>query len=137
MKKIYIVCALCVLVLSCKNDAKSSDKDTTVETEAQKDQSQTIAGLFLYLEDENAAVLQVSKNQLFGVVIDDKMKELHEKSKKYKKANHTMVPVVIRGIKKPNPVENAWKEVIEIKEIISVQEPSETDDGTIIIKNNQ
>ncbi len=48
-----------------------------------------------------------------------------------------MVPVVIKGITKPNPVKDAWKEVIEIKEIVSVQKPSENQDGTIIITNNQ
>ena len=48
-----------------------------------------------------------------------------------------MIPVVIRGVRKPNPTEDAWEEVIEIKEIVSVQKPREGEDGTIIIKNNQ
>jgi hypothetical protein len=64
------------------------------------------------------------------------MAALNKQFQQYKTKDHDMVPVVFRGIKKPNPIKNAWKEVIEIKEILSVQKPS-GQDGTIIIKNNQ
>ena len=122
MKKLFVACMLCLLVVSCKKESKEVI---------------TFSGMFLYLESEKAAVFQAPGNQMYGVVLDDQMLALNEKCKQYKKEDHTMVPVVIKGIKKPNTIKNAWEEVIEIKEIVSVQKPSENGDGTIIIKNNQ
>jgi hypothetical protein len=132
MRKIYFVFALCVLTLSCKNDSKSTETETETAS-----QYETFSGMFLYLESEKAAVFQAAGNQMYGVVVDDQMLALNEKCKTYKKQDHDMIPVVIKGIKKANTVENAWKEVIEVKEIISVQKPRNGEDGTIIIKNNQ
>lgn len=132
MRKIYFVFALCVLTLSCKNDAKPTDTNTETTS-----QYETFAGMFLYLESEKAAVFQAAGSQMYGVVIDDQMLALNKQCKTYKKQDHDMIPVVVRGVKKPNTVENAWKEVIEIKEILSVQKPNPGEDGTIIIKNNQ
>jgi len=31
-----------------------------------------------------------------------------------------MVPVVVKGIVKPNPLKNGWKKVVEIKEIVKI-----------------
>ncbi|WP_298419473.1 hypothetical protein [uncultured Kordia sp.] len=135
MKKIYFIFAVCMLtIVSCKNDAKSSDKETEKTVASQYE---TFTGMFLYLESEKAAVFQAAGSNMYGVVIDDQMLALNKECKKYKTKEHDMVPVVIKGITKPNPVKDAWKEVIEIKEIVSVQKPSENQDGTIIITNNQ
>lgn len=149
MRKFYFLFALCIGMMSCKNDAKSntntnenegkveihSDSNiTTTKTVGKVDD--TFSGMFLYLESDNAAVLQTAGSNMYGVVVDEKMKELNEKCKQYKVNDHDMVPVVVRGVKKPNPVKNAWKEVVEITEILSVQKPS-GQDGTIIIRNNQ
>jgi hypothetical protein len=123
MKKLFVACMLCLLVISCKEESK--------------EEVTTFSGMFLYLESEKAAVFQAAGSQMYGVVLDDQMLALNERCKQYKKEAHNMVPVVIRGVRKPNPVKDAWKEVIEIKEIVSVQKPSESQDGTIIIKNNQ
>ncbi len=137
MKKIYFIFALCILtIVSCKNDAKSNENDTP-KTESVANEFETFSGMFLYLEGEKAAVLQTAGSSMYGVVIDDQLLALNEKCKTYKTKEHDMVPVVIKGLKKPNPVKDAWKEVIEIKEILSVQKPSENQDGTIIIKSNQ
>lgn len=153
MKKIYFIFALSLLIISCKNDGKSTDKANETDTkELPKtgtqqqsnikttrtvgDLKETFSGMFLYLESEKAAVLQTGSGGIYGVVIDDQMLALNEQCKQYKTKDEDMVPVVIRGAKKPNPVPNAWKEVIEIEEILSVQKPS-GQDGTIIIKNNQ
>lgn len=145
MKKIYFIFALCILtIVSCKNDAKSNENSTPeteekgyTETVTVGNEFETFSGMFLYLEGEKAAVLQTAGSSMYGVVIDDQLLALNEKCKEYKTKEHDMVPVVIRGIKKPNPVKDAWKEVIEIKEILSVQKPNENQDGTIIIKSNQ
>lgn len=145
MKKIYFIFALSLLIISCKNDAKSNDKANETDTQEQTGvtttrtvgkTNDTFSGMFLYLEDNKAAVLQTAGSQVYGIVIDEKMKELNKQCQQYKTNDYDMVPVVFRGIKKPNPVKNAWKEIIEIKEILSVQKPN-GNDGTIIIKNNQ
>lgn len=149
MKKIYFIFALClVTIVSCKNDAssktteeKASETETTekgyTETVTVGNTFETFSGMFLYLESEKAAVFQAPGSKMYGVVIDDQMLALNEECKRFKNEDHDMVPVVVRGVIKPNPVKDAWKEVIEIKEILSVQKPSENQNGTIIIKSNQ
>lgn len=132
-------------MLSCKNENKSNNEtaNETTETKGYTETTtvgnnyETFSGMFLYLEADKAAVLQTAGSKIYGVVVNDQMYALNEKCKDYKTAEHTMVPVIVRGEKKPNPVENAWKEVIEIKQIVSVQKPNEGDNGTIIIKSNQ
>ncbi|WP_046758978.1 hypothetical protein [Kordia jejudonensis] len=147
MKKIYFIFALCIAtIVGCKNDASSkaneqgtseTTPDGYTETVTVGNTYETFSGMFLYLEDEKAAVFQAAGSDMYGVVVDDQMLALDEQCKQYKEKEHDMVPVVIRGIKKPNPIKDAWKEVIEIKEIVSVQKPSDNKDGTIIIKSNQ
>lgn len=147
MKKIYFIFTLCLLTtISCKNDASSKtdkkevsevEKNGHTETTTVKNEFETFSGMFLYLESEKAAVLQAPGSNMYGVVINDQMLALNEACKKYKVKDHDMVPVIIKGIKKPNSVKNAWKEVIEIKQIVSVQKPSENQNETIIIKSDQ
>lgn len=129
MRKIYIVLTVCLLVLSCKNDSKTTESNASNNYE-------TIAGDFLYLESDNAAVLKTPK-EIYGVVIDDQMKKLHEQCKAYKKLDHDMVPVIIKGIKKKNTEANAWAQIIEVKEILTVSEPKDDQNATIIIKENK
>lgn len=144
MKKIYFIFALGLLLVSCKNESKSTENSSETIKENGITATKTVgdlntttfSGMFLYLENDNAAVLQTAGSKIYGVVVDEKMKALNEQCKQYKEKEEDMVPVVIRGIKKPNPVKDAWKEVIEVTEILSVQKPS-GNDGTIIIKNNQ
>lgn len=147
MKKFYFACILSLSILSCKNEVKSTsneihETETTANTsnytatKTVNNEFETFAGMFLYLESDNAAVLQTG-SKMYGVVVNNQMKALNEQCNVYKNKEYDMVPVVVRGVKKPNPVENAWKEIIEIKQIISVQKPKLDDDGTIIIKNNQ
>ena len=143
MRKIYFIFVLGLLIVSCKNDAKSNETKTGEEKSGYTEsvtvgnKFETFTGMFLYLESDNAAVLQSAGSNMYGVVVDDQMFALNDQCKPYKKESHSMIPVVIRGVRKPNPTEDAWEEVIEIKEIVSVQKPREGEDGTIIIKNNQ
>lgn len=143
MRKIYFIFALGCLMLSCESKEKSTENKSEVikeggitATKTVGDVHETFSGMFLFLEGENAAVFQAAGSNMYGVVIDDKMHELNKECIRFKKNDHDMVPVVIRGIRKPNPKKDAWPEVIEVKEILSVQQPSEND-GTIIITNNQ
>ena len=143
MKKIYFVFAICLLIVSCKNEPKSNETETGEEklgyTESVTvgNEFETFSGMFLYLESEKAAVFQAAGSKMYAVVVDDQMLALNEQCKQFKNEEHNMIPVVIRGVRKPNPIKDAWEEVIEIKQIVSVQKPNENQDGTIIIKNNQ
>ncbi len=144
MKKIYFIFALGLLLVSCKNESKSTETSSETTKEGNITATRTVgdlntttfSGMFLYLESDNAAVLQTAGSKIYSIAINDEMKALNEQCKQYKVKDHDMVPVVIRGVKKPNPVKNAWKEVIEVTEILSVQKPS-GQDGTIIINSNQ
>ena len=116
---------LSLAMISCKQEAKETAN------------LETLSGEFLYIEEDNhtgpAAVINKG-TEVYGVVINEKMKELQEKCNAFKKDKYDMIPVVVKGIIKPNPVENAWKEVVEIKEIVSVTAPSENQEKTIIVK---
>ncbi|WP_347923634.1 hypothetical protein [Pontimicrobium sp. SW4] len=127
MKKILLLLAIIVFV-SCKNEPKSDENttlekpDTTEKTEKQSDGLTLLKGEFIYYAD--AAVLQ-THNEMYGVVIDEKMHELNEQVIKYKTADTDMVPVEIRGkitLKPEN--EEGWNYRVEIKEILKVSKPN-------------
>lgn len=106
---------LCCLTLigACKNESKNGE----VELEEVSGILTEIQAEFIYIQD--AAVLK-GQSFIYGVVLDEKAKELAEKVKSYKKDQYDMVPVVVKGIVKPNPVKDGWKEIVEIKEILKV-----------------
>jgi len=115
-------------MMSCKQDAKEAKETANLET---------LTGEFLFIEKDNhtgpAAVINKG-TEVYGVVIDDKMKELQKRCDAFKKDKYDMIPVVVKGIIKPNPVENAWKELVEIKEIVSVTAPKADQEKAIIVK---
>lgn len=124
MKKIILLFAVLVAFTSCKEDAKN-EETTTVEKESPKDDYKTLRGEFIYLAD--AAVLNCG-SKIYGVVIDEKMQELANQVAKKKKEDFDMVPVVVRGEIMANPAlkdgGEGWPEVVAIKEILKVMEPS-------------
>lgn len=109
-----------LLFTSCKNEKKVNED--TIEIEAE----------FIYIQD--AAVLK-GQSFIYGVVLDDKAKELAEKVSPMKKDQYDMVPVVINGLIKPNPKKDGWKEVVEIKEILKVSPVKEQDNSNTINVN--
>lgn len=107
MKKVIFLFVTGLLLTACKNN--------------QSDQSsELLRGEFIYTND--AAVLK-GDDFIYGVVIDDMTKKLSAKIKPLQREEYDMVPVVIKGIIKPNPGEG-WEQVVEIKEIIGVSEPT-------------
>ncbi len=129
MKKFFVIIFVFAALTSCKNDQKKEESvDTETKTEEVADLT-TISGEFLFLED--AAVLK-THSEVYGVVIDDKMHELNNKCQPLKKEVYDMIPVVVKGNVLPNPNEEGWKEVIEIKEIVSVSAPAA--ETTTVIK---
>lgn len=101
--------ALTITLFSCKNETKTTEEDTDL-----------IRGEFILID--NAAVIK-GTDFIYGVVIDEVTLELAKKVKPLQREDYDMVPVVIKGIVKPNPAEG-WEQVVEIKEIIGVSEPT-------------
>jgi len=128
MKKLILLLAIIAFV-SCKKETKSEenispseDINTTGKTEKQSDGLTLLKGEFIYYAD--AAVLQ-THNEVYGVIIDDKMHELNEQVMKHKTAVTDMIPVEIRGIITPKPEnEEGWNFRVKIKEILKVSKPN-------------
>jgi hypothetical protein len=123
MKHIFILLIGLSVFTSCKNDTNTAEK--TIETptspieQTKNDGFTLIAGEFLYFAD--AAVLQVGSS-VYGVIIDDKMHELFNMGKEFRKEPTDGIAVKIRGKITPKPEgEEGWPHRIEIKEIVSVK----------------
>lgn len=128
MKKLILLLAITAFV-SCKNDSKPGDSttvseqpDNTERTEKQSDGLTLLKGDFIYYAD--AAVLQ-THSEIYGVIVNDKMHELNEQAKQYKKTDTDMVSVEIRGVITEKPEnEEGWDFRVEIKEILNVSKPN-------------
>ena len=108
MKKIAITLITLVLItVSCKKEKKAA--------------SELFRAEFIY--NDNAAVLK-GADFIYGVELGEMATKLAEKVKPLKREEYDMVPVVVMGIKKPNPVADGWKEIIEITEIIGATPPT-------------
>jgi hypothetical protein len=114
MKKL-LVFFLITSVLSCKN--------------TNDDGPSTIKGNYIFFED--AAVLQ-SENQIYGVFLNAKAKELNKKAAPLKARETDMINVEVSGIisTKKDP-KILWENKIEIIEIIAV---SSVKDGDTTLK---
>lgn len=110
MKKFILFLSITFALISCQ---KKEDKSNYTKIEAE------------YIFVDNAAVLK-GTDFIYGVAIDDKVKELNTKVEAVKKNKYDMVPVVIEGIIKPNTVTEGWEKIVEIKNIIKVS-PANTD----------
>lgn len=117
--------------VSCKEDNKTevvtSQDDKIIVAEDGKTLKQSdgliaVQGDFIYYSD--AAVLK-TPTKMYGVVINEKMQELQDQVKAYKKEDTDMVPVTVRGrMFKKDPNEEGWEDKIEIKEILKVSPPN-------------
>ncbi len=124
--------------MSCKEGSKSeSDKSTSAEASKLADEGSSehndgfiaVHGDFIYYGD--AAVLQ-TPSTIYGVVINDKMHELDEQAKAYKKESTDMVPVTVRGrMFKKEENEEGWEDRFEIVEILKVSPPKPEDNDVI------
>ncbi len=125
MKKIFILLLCLSVFTNCKNDTKPGEStnenevDIAGKTAKQNDGLTLLAGEFIYYAD--AAVLQVGSS-VYGVVIDDKMHELYDMGKTYRKEATDGIAVQVRGKLKAKPEgEEGWPFNVEIKEIVSVK----------------
>ncbi|MCP4801962.1 MAG: hypothetical protein GY891_03750 [Bacteroidetes bacterium] len=132
MKNIYITLILMLSFLGCKNESNMSssgsnnDTDTQEKTISQSDGLTLLKGEFIYYAD--ASVLQ-TQQQMYGVVIDEKMHELNLMAKNFKNEDTDFVEVEIRGKITPKPKdEEGWDYRVEIKEIVNVKAVSKSSD---------
>jgi len=118
MKKIILFLFISAILASCKNESKSVSSNPDDQTT----ELITLSGDFIYYAD--AAVLQTN-NEIYGVVIDEKMHELNEAVKSYKTDVTDMVSVTVKVKKYEKPAnEEGWPFRIEIKEILKVVKPN-------------
>tara|TARA_R110000868_G_scaffold100524_5_gene276347 strand:+ start:8877 stop:9296 length:420 start_codon:yes stop_codon:yes gene_type:complete len=134
-RALYLICILAII--SCKKATKSItdsqiiSSDNSVKTINQNDGLTILKGDFIYYAD--AAVLQ-TPTEVYGVVIDEKMKELNTQVQKYKNQATDMVPVEIKGKLIPKPdSEEGWPYRIEIKEILAISKPKLEDNNTVTL----
>ena len=92
------------------------------------------AGIYLtdsdFLFYDNNAVLNTG-SEIYGVVVDDKLHELHSQVAPIQKDSFDMVQVYINGLISKNPKTEGWPEIIKIKDIDSVA-PSTTFENQMI-----
>jgi len=132
MKNIYITLILMLSFLGCKNESNMSSSGSNNETYTQEktisqsDGLTLLKGEFIYYAD--ASVLQ-TQQQMYGVVIDEKMHELNLMAKNFKNEDTDFVEVEIRGKITPKPKdEEGWDYRVEIKEIVNVKAVSKSSD---------
>jgi len=128
MKKLLTILLVASVFTACKNDSKTETTSDEVQnegvSETQKiekhdDGLRTLVGQFIYFAD--AAVLQ-TRNDIYGVVINEKMHELNKMAESYKKDPTDYVTVQVRGELIPKPEgEEGWPFKIDIKKIDSVK----------------
>lgn len=114
MKKTFFVAITLIAFLSCEK-------------------GDILKGEFVYYD--GAAVLQ-TQDEIYGVLITDKMHELNKKAEAYKSEPTDMVQVEIRGkITNKKDEKILWKNKIEIVEILNVIAPEEEDNNVVKLGN--
>lgn len=142
MKKSVIVLLVMLVFTACKNEAKNME-DTDLKTEntipedvktaKQNDGLTLFSGQFVYFAD--AAVLQ-TRNDIYGVIINEKMHELDAMAKPFKVDPTDYVTVQLRGKLIPKPKdEEGWPYRIDIMEIESVKKYESKDNEVIKLSN--
>ncbi len=116
MKNLLILLSCSFFALtSCKNEGKK--EDSNIENATAVEDLEIIKAEFINVAD--AAVLK-GDTFIYGVVLDDKAKELTAKVTPMKNTEYDMVPVRVKGIIKDNTAKEGWDKVVEIKEIVEV-----------------
>ena len=99
--------AIFLFVTACTSHPKTQTKSEV----------KNVSGEFLFYD--NAAVLNTG-SEIYGVVVDDKLHELHAQALTVQKDSFDMVQVYIKALIFENPNEEGWPQVVNVKEIDSV-----------------
>ncbi|PQJ31585.1 component of SufBCD complex [Nonlabens arenilitoris] len=123
MKRLIVLCFIAIATIACKKQENPVEDVVAPRTSSATfvEDENTFKGEFILLDD--AAVL-TSKNDIYAVRIDDKLKELHELALPLQKTKFDMVNVIVKGELTPNPLlletGEGWEQMLIIKEIIEV-----------------
>ena len=129
MKKLILFFCL-ITIVACKKNSGNNNSTKNSETE-NVDGLTVIKGEFIFYDD--AAIIQTNED-IYGVIINDKAKELNEMIASYKKEETDMIPVEIKGeISDKQDDKIQWQYKVEIVEILNVFEPTENTNNTIKI----
>lgn len=110
MKHVLFIFFLSAISISCNTEKKEDKTEKNVVVE----------GEFIYVAD--AAVIK-GHDFIYGVELNEIMHELAQKVAPLQREEYDMVPVIVKGIVKPNP-EEGWEEILEIKEIVEIKQPT-------------
>lgn len=140
MKKLFVVLLTTVVLTTCKSEKSEEVNETTSNSEVVNDTDKTdkqndglvaIHGNYLYVAQDNAAVLQTS-TQMYGVVINDMVEKLNAQVDPLKNEPYDMIPITVRGkLYKNEGVKDEWENKIEIQEILKVSQPEAEDNDVI------
>jgi len=116
MRKIILL-VFAMTVLGCKNNSKNNNETI--------DNTEIISGNYIFFDD--AAVLQ-NDVEIYGVILNDVVKELNKKAALLKTSETDMVSLEVKGIvsTKDDP-KILWEKKLEIIEIINVSAAKETE----------
>ena len=131
MKRTIFLLFIFIAFVGCKNDSKSA----VVEKDQDPQDIRELTGNFTYFDD--AGVLQ-TKSELFGVIKDDKSRELIKKAEPLKDqpSDEVKVTLKVKVSKKPKH-EEGWENRIEIIDILSVSKVADKNNNVIKIRSQQ
>lgn len=118
MKRFVGVILLVSVLFSCQNEDR---KELLQQPEVNEvpDSLKVLTGDFVYGAD--AAVIR-GEDFVYGVTIDSMSTLLSQKVAPFKSGDFDMIPVTVKARIYPNPSQEGWDEVIEVREIIEIPE---------------
>ena len=116
MKLYRILIFIALFSFSCDKKQNKVVSNEVVET---KNNEQIIlSGDYVFYN--NAAVLQTNKN-VYGIIINEKVKELNQKLSLIKKDEFDFIPVILKGkLQNKKEDEEGWSVKLEITEIVEI-----------------
>jgi len=96
-----------------------------------KEKPETVSGEFLFYS--GAAVLNTG-SEIYGVVIDDMLHELHAQTVPVQKDSFDMVQVYVKGVISDNPNSDGWSKIVRVVEVDSVAPSSLIENQMIQIR---
>ena len=118
MKRTFLTILMAVFLVSCGTESRDEAEEQVVP-EVVKDSLSVIEGEFIYLAD--AAVLK-GKDFVYGVELDSVAMDLVDKTTALKTDDFDLVPVKVRAKIIPNPKQEGWHEIVQIREILEIPE---------------
>ncbi|MFV8225190.1 hypothetical protein [Christiangramia aquimixticola] len=123
MKKLFGLLFLSLLAVACQ-DSNRREILSPLNVTKVPDSIQVLKGEFVHVK--GAAVLR-GEGFVYGVLQDSMFFKLADTFSTVKAEDFEMVPVTLKAKIVPNPEQEGWEEVIEIREIMKVPEANASD----------